>query len=88
MKSQNRLSTTNVSFSDLEVVKTIFQTLPIPMIIIDKQENIIFLNDAYKSYLHVNNMNFLGKNVRQFISNSRLPMVLRTKKPQIGRAHV
>lgn len=87
MKSQNRLSSTNVSFSDLEVVKTIFQTLPIPMIIIDKQENIIFLNDAYKSYLHVNNINFLGKNVRQFISNSRLPMVLRTKKPLFGVYH-
>lgn len=39
MRSQNRLSATNVSFSDLEVVKTIFQTLPIPMIIIDKHVN-------------------------------------------------
>ena len=87
MRSQNRLSATNVSFSDLEVVKTIFQTLPIPMIIIDKHENIIFLNDAYKSYLHVKNMNFLGKNVHQFISNSRLPMVLRTKKPLFGVYH-
>lgn len=87
MKSQNQLSITNVSFSDLEVVKTIFQTLPIPMIIIDKYENIIFLNDAYKSYLHVNDINFLGKNIRNFISNSRLPMVLRTKKPLFGVYH-
>ena len=87
MKPQNQLSITNVGFSDLEVVKTIFQTLPIPMIIIDKDENIIFLNDAYKSYLHVNDMNFLGKNVRHFISNSRLPMVLKTKKPLFGVYH-
>ena len=87
MKSQNQLHTTNVSFSDLEVVKAIFQTLPIPMIIIDKYENIIFLNDAYKSYLHVNDMNFLGKNIHNFISNSRLPMVLKTKKPLFGVYH-
>ena len=77
----------NVSFSDLETVKTIFQTLPLPMIIIDKQENIIFLNDAYKTYLHVTDMDFLGQNVRNFISNSRLPMVLHTKKPLFGVYH-
>lgn len=87
MTVQNQLSMSNVSFSDLEVVKTIFQTLPIPMIIIDKHENIIFLNDAYTSFLHVNEKNFLGKNVRDFISNSRLPMVLRTKKPLFGVYH-
>ena len=87
MTIKNPLSMTNVSFSDLEVVKTIFQTLPIPMIIIDKHENIIFLNDAYTSYLHVNEENFVGRHVRDFISNSRLPMVMHTKKPLFGVYH-
>lgn len=87
MTTQNSLSMPNVGFSDLEVVKTIFQTLPIPMIIIDKYENIIFLNDAYTSFLHVSEENFLGRNVRELISNSRLPMVLHTKKPQFGVYH-
>lgn len=87
MTIKNQLSITNVSFSDLEVVKTIFQTLPIPMIIIDKHENIIFLNDAYTSYLHVKEENFVGRHVREFISNSRLPMVMHTKKPLFGVYH-
>ena len=87
MTNHNSLSVSNVSFSDLEVVKNIFQSLPLPMIIIDKNENIIFLNDAYTSYLHVSEQNFLGKNVRNLISNSRLPMVMRTKKPLYGVYH-
>ena len=87
MTNPNALSMSNVGFSDLEVVKTIFQTLPIPMIIIDKHENIIFLNDAYISFLHVDEENFLGRNVRELISNSRLPMVLHTKKPLFGVYH-
>ena len=87
MTIKNQLSITNVSFSDLEVVKTIFQALPIPMIIIDKHENIIFLNDAYTSYLHVKEENFVGRHVREFISNSRLPMVMHTKKPLFGVYH-
>lgn len=87
MHEKSSLSHSTVGFSDLEVVKTIFQTLPLPMIIIDRQENIIFLNDAYKSYLHVSDQDFLGHNVRDFISNSRLPMVLHTKKPLFGVYH-
>ena len=87
MREKGFTSSSDVSFSDLEVVKTIFQTLPLPMIIIDRHENIIFLNDAYRSYLHVSDRDFLGHNVREFISNSRLPMVLHTKKPLFGVYH-
>lgn len=79
---------TSLDFSNLALLKKMFENLPIPMILINKEENIVFLNQAYKDYLHVNDEDFIGRHVYAFISNSRLPMVLKTRKAMLGVHHI
>ena len=83
-----QVDTTSLDFAGLSALKAVFQNLPIPMILINKEEKIIFLNQAYKDYLHVEDRDFLGKSVYTFISNSRLPMVLKSQKAMFGVHHV
>jgi len=83
-----QLDNTSLDFTSLALLKKMFENLPIPMILINKNENIIFLNQAYKDYLHVDDKDFVGKHVYTFISNSRLPIVMKTQKAMLGVHHV
>lgn len=70
------------------LLKNVFEQIPIPMILVDKYENVISLNKAYTNYLHVDEKEYLGRNIRNFISNTRIPIVMKTKKAELANHHI
>jgi len=68
-------------------IKRLFEDIPIPMILVGKDENIIFLNKAFASYLHVLDSEYIGKNILTLISNSDIPNVMKNKKALFGHTH-
>lgn len=71
----------------LILLKTMFETIPIPMILVGKDERIIALNKAYTHYLQVDGNKYTGKDIREFISNTRIPLVMKTRKEELSNYH-
>jgi len=68
-----------------EMFNLIFENIPVPMILIDKNGNIKALNWAYRDFLKLTDTDDVHKNIIDFIPNSRAPIVLQTGKPEIAQ---
>jgi len=68
-----------------EMFNLIFESIPVPMILIDKNGNIKTLNWAYRDFLKLTDTDDVHKNIIDFIPNSRAPIVLQTGKPEIAQ---
>lgn len=73
------------SFIDLFI--HVFESVPIPMIIVDNDERVQLLNKAYGSYLKKERQDVIGRNIREVIENSRIPIVLQTGEAEIAMRH-
>lgn len=82
-------SSSEVYFSseNLDAFKLIFAEMPIPMILVDKFDTIVFLNKAYARYLDLDVEKCLGKPVLSIIKKSNIPTVIKTSKALIGVPH-
>lgn len=68
-----------------EMFNLIFENIPAPMILVDKDGNIKALNWAYRDFLKISNNENIHKNIIDFIPNSRAPIVMQTGKPEIAQ---
>lgn len=83
-RAAQQISEVHFSSQGIDTIKRIFEEIPIPVILVDKNEKIIFLNKAYGSFLQVDAKDTIGRHILSVISNSNIPTILRTKKPLIG----
>lgn len=70
---------------DAETVKLLtiaFDSIPVPMIVIDNEEKVKFITEYYAKFLNVNKNEAIGKHIYSVIENSRLPIVLKTGKAE------
>ena len=75
-------------FMSLNQFIHVFDSLPIPMIIVDKDEKIQFLNASYADFLHKKKADVLGEGLINLIANSRMPIVMQTGKAEIAWRHM
>jgi transcriptional regulator with PAS, ATPase and Fis domain len=61
--------------------------LPLGIITTDPNGNILYLNKYYADFLSVNINKALGKNIKNFVPNTRMIEVAKTKTPEINFIH-
>lgn len=74
-------------FGGFEQFVHVFDSLPVPMIIVDKNEKVQFLNDSYAEFLHRGKEDVIGEDIVNLIENSRIPIVMKTGKAEIAWRH-
>jgi len=57
------------------------------IIIIGKDENVVYINPTYCSYLHRLREDIIGKHVHEVIKNSQLPRILQTGEEELNVIH-
>lgn len=71
----------------LDVLDKVFEPLPVPMILVDRQAKIKVINQVFADYLQHDKKTLIGMNVAEVDKNTRFPYVLKSKKPEIGYKH-
>ncbi|PKL78928.1 MAG: sigma-54-dependent Fis family transcriptional regulator [Ignavibacteriae bacterium HGW-Ignavibacteriae-4] len=71
----------------IDLFMHVFETVPIPMIIVDQQQKIQLLNKAYGNFLNKEKKDVIGKKIMDVITNSRIPIVLQTGDAEIAWRH-
>ena len=71
----------------LSLFSTLFSALPVPMIFVDTEGKILFINSAYAMYLKTKAEEVLGRDIQEIIPNSRIPVVLKTRKAEFSSYH-
>ncbi len=74
-------------FDNKQIFDKIFDSIPIPLIIVDKNAVIVMINETFADYLGHKKEYLVGKNVEQIDINTRFPYVLKNKKPEIAWRH-
>ena len=69
---------------DLELYKNIVSNFYYSMVVVDKDGYIIMLNKAYCSFIGVNEDEVIGKHCTEVIENTRMHIVAKTGKQEIG----
>lgn len=73
-----------VEETEMEVLKSVFETAYDGLIVVDAKGYITMISDAYKRFLGVDNENIVGKHVTEIIENTRLHKVAETGVPEIA----
>lgn len=71
----------------ITIWEKIFDPIPVPIILLDKDTRILLINKAFLEYLNVDRKDAVGKNVLEVDSTSRFPFVLKNKKQEIAWKH-
>lgn len=71
----------------IDLLNRVFDPLPIPMIMVDRQAKIRVINQVFADYLQHDKRDILGKNVADVDKNTRFPYVLKTRKAEIAYKH-
>lgn len=71
----------------IDLFMHVFETVPIPMVIVDSQKRIQLLNKAYANFLKRESKDVIGKDIDNVITNSRIPIVLQTGEAEIAWRH-
>lgn len=71
----------------ISITKIVFDQIPIPINFIDKDSKIIVMNQAFLDYLGLELKDVVGKHITEIDPTVRLPLVLATGKPEIGKKH-
>ncbi|MCM1992405.1 sigma-54 interaction domain-containing protein [Oceanirhabdus seepicola] len=69
------------------ILKEIFEKLPIPINLVDDKCRIIYINNAFLKFLDKNREELLGKETKAIESTSRLHSVIENKKAEIAYEH-
>ncbi len=87
--SNNHLSDGEDIFTEyfLGIFNKIFDPVPVPIILIDKEAVIRAINTTFCDYLQFNREDLIGKHVAKVDKNTRFPYVLKTKKAEIAYKH-
>ncbi|SCX75475.1 sigma-54 interaction domain-containing protein [Alkaliphilus peptidifermentans] len=65
----------------------IFDPIPVSMILVDEETNIMMINNEFCRFLEVTKEEAIGKKVEEINPNSRFPLVMKTKKSEIAWKH-
>lgn len=68
-----------------EILRAIFDAINEGILVVDTNENIIMINNAAAKLIGVEKKDAEGKNVVKILPNTRLPVVLRTKNPELNQ---
>ncbi len=71
----------------IRVLETIFDPIPVPMILVDKDGIIRMINSVFADYLQKEKAEVVGRHVVNVDKNTRFPYVLKTKKAEIAYKH-
>lgn len=71
----------------LNLLDKVFEPLPIPMILVDRNAEIKVINQVFADYLKHEKSELIGKNVSAIDKNTRFPYVLKSKKAEIAYKH-
>ena len=77
----------HIKEEEVSLFKDIFTQLPLPMVVVGKDGKIAFINHAYAMYLKEETKNMVGRPITDFVPNSRVPFVLKSKKAEIFNYH-
>ncbi|NMB06862.1 MAG: sigma 54-interacting transcriptional regulator [Tissierellia bacterium] len=66
----------------------VFGTLPISIDILDKDANIIYMNDAFLDFLKLKKEDVIGKLVTDVNPTSKFPETLKSKRASIAERHI
>lgn len=71
----------------IDLLNQVFDPLPVPVIMVDRQAKIRVINQVFADYLQHDKRDILGKNVADVDKNTRFPYVLKTRKAEIAYKH-
>lgn len=71
----------------IKINDLVFNQLPVPVAFVNSSCKIVSLNDAFLDYLGMRLEDVKGKFVGDIDPNARLPIVIKTGKPEIGHTH-
>lgn len=71
----------------IDLFMHVFETVPIPMVIVDVEEKIQLINKSYANFLRKKREDVIGKKIKDVITNSRIPIVLKTGEAEIANRH-
>jgi PAS domain S-box-containing protein len=79
----------NPLFSDyfISTMEKIFDPIPVPIILIDKDTRIVMINQVFADYLGHSKEKLYGQKVKDIDKNTRFPYVFKTKKAEIAWKH-
>ncbi len=80
----NEVQNDSFSFELFQLFLSAFEQSYDGVIITDAHGKVVYLNKNYTKALQINLDDFIGKHVTEIISNSRMHVVAKTKKPEIG----
>jgi PAS domain S-box-containing protein len=65
----------------------IFDPISVPFIMVNKETEIVMINEAFAEYLEHPRDELIGKKVAEVDPNTRFPYVIKNKKPEIAYKH-
>ncbi len=65
----------------------IFDPIPVPIILLNRDTEIVMINEPFAEYLGYSKDQLIGEKVIDIDPNSRFPFVFKTKKPEIYAKH-
>lgn len=69
------------------MMNKIFDPLPVPFILLDKDSRVRMINQVFADYLGFSKKEIIGKPVLEVDKYSRFPYVFKTKKAEIAWKH-
>ncbi|MFO8113497.1 MAG: sigma-54-dependent Fis family transcriptional regulator [Desulfosalsimonadaceae bacterium] len=73
-----------VAKDSVEILETILETTYDGIVVVDKEGKITKFNKAYQNFLGIEEKDALGKPIQDVIENTRMHIVVKTGKPEIG----
>lgn len=65
----------------------IFDPISVPFIIVNRETEIVMINEAFAEYLEYSRDEIIGKKVEEVDPNTRFPYVIKNKKPETNYKH-
>lgn len=81
------LPTVTLDDALLTTMDRIFDPIPVPIILVDKDSRVVMINEVFANYLQRPKEEILGEFVVDVDKNTRFPYVLKTKKAEIAWRH-
>ncbi len=78
------------TFTDDVFVKRlhqIFDPVSIPIIMVNKETEVVMINEAFADYLGYPRSEIIGRKVQEIDPNSRFPYVIKSKQPEFAHKH-
>jgi PAS domain S-box-containing protein len=71
----------------LKVLELILDQAYVGIIFVDPKGIIRFMNQQYEDLIGIDRKQIYGKHITEFFPDSKLPFIIKTKKPQMGRKY-